>query len=422
MGILNDLGINGEMDRNQIGEQLFAVRKKLVSRQNSADAKKRAAAETQLDALSSLQNAIDKAAGNFPDIQLLVQTYGFLADNGKLNKDNKASLENAAAGNGEAAGILAEFLGKNGQDKLRSQWVFWAGECGAAGAYQVCGYLLTDSDPDNAIKWFEKAQQANILGAANIYNWGLIYYRKKMYAQAKQKFETASAQGHSMAPFFLGEMYENGYGVPKNLQTALQQYQLAGQRGFQTAQQGIERVSDMLKLQGSQQNGSGTRSGQGNAQGQTRQKAAQPDDQTKLVYKSDRKSAIPNLDDIHIDDLKEKVNYDQIRDKVEQFAGNVEGLAGNVDADKIKGLPWKKILIGVILFFVIMSVFKKCASAAYMPGTAEAGLCNAAVESVTEEDTRPDLFGQDPADRQTMESGVTVHCVFTASASDTFPR
>lgn len=343
MGILNDLGINEGMDKEQIENQLFSMRKKLVSRQNSADAQKRATAEKQLDALSSLQNAIDKAADNFPNVQLLVQTYGFSADNGKLNNDLKSDIENAADGNGRAAVDIADFLGNNGQDGLRNQWMFWAAECGAAEAYQICGYLLTDPDPDNAVKWFEKAEQANLIGVSNIYNWGLIYYRKKMYAQAKPKFESASAQGHAMAAYLLAGMYENGYGVAKDLEIALQQYQLAKQRGAQDAQQGITRVADLLGQQNIQKH----------AQNNAGNGAAQPNGQPALVYKSDRKPVIPNLDDINIDSLKERVNVDDIKGKVEKFAGKI-------DKDKLKKLPWKKIRNWLLAFIIIVFLFKSC--------------------------------------------------------------
>ena len=354
MGILNDLGISEGMDKEQIENQLFSMRKKLVSRQNSADAQKRATAEKQLDALSSLQNDIDKAASDFPNVQLLVQTYGYSVDNGKLNNDLKSALENAADGNGRAAVDIADFLGNNGQDGLRNQWMFWAAECGAAEAYQICGYLLTDSDPDNAVKWFEKAEHANLIGVSNIYNWGLIYYRKKMYAQAKPKFESASAQGHAMAAYLLAGMYENGYGVAKNLEIALQQYQLAKQRGVQDAQQGITRVADLLGQQNTQkQSGNAAQNNADNGAALPQQRTTQPNGQPALVYKSDRKPVIPNLDDINIDSLKEKVSVGDIKGKVEE-------LAGKVDRDKLKKLPWKKIRNWLLAFIIIVFLFKSC--------------------------------------------------------------
>lgn len=356
MGIINDLGLNEIMTKEQISEQLFNVRKKLITRQNSADAQKRTAAELQLDVLSSLQNSIDKMTSDFPDVQIIIGTYGYSADNGKLNKDLKEAIESAVAGDGNSAGNIADFLGNNGQEQLRNEWMFWAANCGAAQAYQICGYLLTDTNPDEALKWFEKANQANAIGASNIYNWGLILYRRKEYANAKEKFERASAEGHAMAPYFIGEMYENGYGVTKDLKKALEQYQLAKQRGLQEAQQGITRVATVLNQQSTtnsatnQQNNSTPRSHQINNP---------QNGQPTLVYKSDRKSAIPNLEDINIDNLKDKVKVDEIAGKVGDFAN---GVAEKVDLEKIKKLPWKKIAIGAVVVVVLLLVLKSCGS------------------------------------------------------------
>lgn len=366
MGIINDLGINESMTKEQISEQLFNVRKKLITRQNSADIQKRSQAELQLDIVSSMQNAIDKMNASF-DVQVLVATYGFAADNDKLNKDLKDAIENAASGNGDSAGRIADFVGNNGQNQLRDKWMFWAADCGAVNAYQVCGYLLTDTDPDKAIFWFEKANEANVISASNIYNWGLIFYRKKEYAKAKEKFERASAEGHAMAPYFIAEMYENGYGVAKDLRKALEQYQLAKQRGLQDAQQGITRVATALNQQNAANTGSQNNSNTTSTT-RTQQTGNAHNGQPTLVYKSDRKSAIPNIEDINIDNLKDKVKVDEIAGKVGGFANNVvekvEDISGGkVDKEKIKQLPWKKILIGLVVLWVIIALLKSCAAA-----------------------------------------------------------
>lgn len=348
MGIINEFGLNETMNKEQVSEQLFDVRKKLVTRQNSADVQKRSQAELQLDLVNSIQNAVDKMASTFPDVQLLIGTYGYSADNGKLNKELKEAIEAAASGDGNAAGNIADFLGNNGQGDLRNQWMFWAADCGAVQAYQVCGYLLTDSNPDEAIKWFEKADQAGAIGAANIYNWGLIYYRMKNYASAKEKFERAAGEGHAGAFYFLGEMYENGYGVEKNLENALEQYRLSKQKGLQEAQQGITRVANLLNQQAdlnSTNNYSNANVVNNNSQ----------NGQPTLVFKSDKKSSIPNLNDIKIDDLKDKVHVDEIKGKVEDFASK-----NNIDTEKVKSLPWKKIIIGAVILFVFISMIKGC--------------------------------------------------------------
>jgi len=366
VGIINDLGLNENMTKEQISEQLFNVRKKLITRQNSADIQKRSQAELQLDIVSSMQNAINKMNDSF-DVHVLVATYGFAADNDKLNKDLKEAIEVAASGNGDSAGRIADFVGNNGQNQLRDKWMFQAADCGAVNAYQVCGYLLTDTDPDKAIFWFEKANEANVISASNIYNWGLILYRRKEYVQAKEKFERASAEGHAMAPYFIAEMYENGYGVAQDLRKALEQYQLAKQRGLQEAQQGITRVATTLNQQNAanlNQNKPNNNSAANNTR--TQQVNNVQNGQPTLVFKSDRKSAIPYLEDINIDNLKEKLKADEIASKVGDMAGKVgdmaSGIAGKVDKDKVKKLPWKKIIIGLVVLLIAINLFKSCAS------------------------------------------------------------
>lgn len=398
MGIINDLGLNESMTKEQVSEQLFNVRKKLITRQNSADIQKRSQAELQLDIVSSMQNAIDKMDDLF-DVQVLVATYGFSADNDKLNKDLREAIEAAVSGNGDSAGRIADFVGNNGQEQLRDKWMFWAADCGAVNAYQVCGYLLTDTDPDKAITWFEKADKANVISGSNLYNWGLIYYRKKEFGKALAKFERASSAGHAMAPFFIGEIYEKGYGVTKDLRKALEQYQLAKQRGFQDAQQGITRVAAALNQQNAANSNANPQNNNPNTNTARQPQTGSPQNgQPTLVYKSDRKSAIPNLDDINIDNLKEKVKVDEMAGKVNDFANGVAGKVGDiaggkVDTEKIKKLPWKKIIIGVVIFWIAMSLLKSCASAISSTSKKNQSNNNSAqvVEEVNDNDVQEDI-------------------------------
>lgn len=248
MSFFDDFGFDENMTKEQVSEKLFNARKKLITRQNSADIQKRSQAELQLDILSGMQNAIDKMTEAF-DVQILVETYVFAVDNGKLNKDLRDAIENAVSGSGDAAGKIANYLGNNGQFKLRNNWMLWAANCGDVNAFQICGYLLADTSPDEAVRWFEKADEANTISTTNVYNWGLILYRKKEFEEALSKFERASKEGHANASFMIAEMYENGYGVNKDLIKALEQYKLAKQGGLKEAQQGITRIATVLNQQ-----------------------------------------------------------------------------------------------------------------------------------------------------------------------------
>lgn len=294
MGLCSELGIDEGMNREQIVKQLFSARKKWGLRQNGSDMQKRQEAETILDVISSLQNAIDKSVDAFPGVQLLVQTYGFLYDNDMLNNEAKLSIEAAASGSGDDAGQVGAFFMEIGQIELEKPWVFWAADCGFVNVYQVCGYFLMDSDPDAAIEWFEKAVSANVISAPNFYNWGLIYFRKGLYTQAKERFEISEARGEALASFALGDMYENGYGTVQDLEMALQKYQLAEQRGCQGVQVGIIRVTNQLNRSRNQQQNNPSKSSQ-NVQQATQQKKSKPTGQPIVAYeiKSDKKSIIP---------------------------------------------------------------------------------------------------------------------------------
>lgn len=353
MGLYNVLGIDEGMNREQVEKQLFSARKKWSLRQNGSDLQKRQEAETILDVTSSLQNAINKSVDDAsPGVQLLVRSYGCLYDNGMLNNDAKADIEAAASGSGDKAGQLAEFFGEIGREDIQKPWVFWSADCGYVEAYQECGFWsLMDSDPDTAIKWFEKAEQANAIEGHNLYNWGLTYGKKGLYIQAKEKFEKAVARGDMEAPYILGKMYECGEGIPRDLEMALRQYRLAQQRGRQEVQADITRVTNLLQQQKIQQ--------------QKIQQQNKPAGQPIAVQEieSDKKSAVPNLEDIIIDSLKdsfkEKVNIDELKEKA-------ENLAENVDTERIRKLPWKKIIIVIVICWLASSALRSCAARLFL--------------------------------------------------------
>ena len=56
-----------------------------------------------------------------------------------------------------------------------------------------------------------------------------------------------SPQGYVPAQINLGYMYENGYGVDQNLETALAYYKLAETSGYEGVSEAIARVELLLK-------------------------------------------------------------------------------------------------------------------------------------------------------------------------------
>ena len=56
----------------------------------------------------------------------------------------------------------------------------------------------------------------------------------------------AAAQGYTPSQINLGYLYENGFGVEKNLETALAYYKLAFDSGYEGAEEAITRVESQL--------------------------------------------------------------------------------------------------------------------------------------------------------------------------------
>lgn len=61
-------------------------------------------------------------------------------------------------------------------------------------------------------------------------------------------FKKADAQGNMYAPWNLGRMYENGWGVQKNLDMAKQWYEKAAGRGHPNAKNKLEELKKAAAL------------------------------------------------------------------------------------------------------------------------------------------------------------------------------
>ena len=68
------------------------------------------------------------------------------------------------------------------------------------------------------------------------YMLGKIYYDENKYKRAAEFFSSAAEDGHAKSQNILGEMYEDGIGVPKNYTTAVEWYTEAALQGESTAQ------------------------------------------------------------------------------------------------------------------------------------------------------------------------------------------
>ena len=55
-------------------------------------------------------------------------------------------------------------------------------------------------------------------------------------------FRKAAEQKHANAQYYMGCMYENGYGVPKNTEEAIKWYQKAAAQGLADAQNKLKQM------------------------------------------------------------------------------------------------------------------------------------------------------------------------------------
>lgn len=285
MAIMEKMGLDGGMTREQIQQQLFQTRKKLISRQNAADVKKRTEAELLNAQVSELEEVINQTPEDFPDIQLVVQTFAYAADAGVWDGGFKENLTEAIHQNWLAWEVLADSLYRAGQQMgLWTGWVFMAAQCGYSGAFENCGYCLgMQGRWEEAFTWYEKAEACGRLSPVGMFNWGTFCIAVKGNEAALEKYQAAVDRGmvlqkghlHNwgqcsravgdygtalamfrksleggecfMALMPLGEMYENGEGVARDLQEALRLFEEAEKHGEGEARQAADRVRNKIE-------------------------------------------------------------------------------------------------------------------------------------------------------------------------------
>lgn len=97
-----------------------------------------------------------------------------------------------------------------------------------AAGQETTGKVVTletvETEPAVGIKTFNPATRA-------LLDQGVKAYQTKDYATALQLFNQAEQQGHMKASRYLGLLYENGYGVPRDIRKAVAYYQKAADRG-----------------------------------------------------------------------------------------------------------------------------------------------------------------------------------------------
>ncbi len=125
MGLIDELGLelNEETTKDEILEQLFALRKKAILRQNASNTEKRTEAELLLETINSLDEIIENADNNFDDYNLLITTYAYAKDNNKLNENLERGLARAARCDKDEICSLTHYFRDNSNSEIYNGWL-----------------------------------------------------------------------------------------------------------------------------------------------------------------------------------------------------------------------------------------------------------------------------------------------------------
>jgi TPR repeat protein len=143
-------------------------------------------------------------------------------------------------------------LGVARDDKLAAQWYAKSAESGELQGQSHLGIMYRDGrgvarDFKEAEKWFLLAADQGSAWAQM--NLGLLYTHggdglPLDYGKAIGFFLKAAAQDNADAQYDLGWIYENGLGVPKDRQQAVEWYSKAAGKSHSLALQGLDRLSE----------------------------------------------------------------------------------------------------------------------------------------------------------------------------------
>jgi TPR repeat protein len=159
-------------------------------------------------------------------------------------------LEKAANGLGRAvdAQMILGYMYYKGEEVPKNDekallWFKKAAENEKIQAQSMLGLIYSTSDNlinlEEAAKWYEMAANQGDVNAE--FNYGLMLFEGKGgleqdYGQALTWFKKAMAQHHQGAQTYVGAMYANGFGTPRNYSTALRWLIPVAEEGYVFAQ------------------------------------------------------------------------------------------------------------------------------------------------------------------------------------------
>lgn len=105
------------------------------------------------------------------------------------------------------------------------------------------GYRNADGGQETALMYLRQAAEAGDADSQNDLALELFHCKQQDRSKIVSWYRKAALQGHSTAAWSLGLHYEEGDGVPKNIEKAIEWYRIAAMRGHELAQKKVHQLS-----------------------------------------------------------------------------------------------------------------------------------------------------------------------------------
>ncbi len=209
----------------------------------------------QLDMFCSLKEVLEKVVDEEEDISFLVKTFNTAVDKGKISSAFLEDMSAALCGIDIAARNTIHRLDDIADYETKRRWYKYFCDIGITAFYDAYALLCFSKNPDEAIRWFAKAEATGQITSFGYAYWGKIYAERKMYAKAAEKFQKgvdSGTDGTDEAMVLLGAMYEEGLTGRVDLTKAMELYQASYAMGNQMALEGIRSVNKTLNAANNQ--------------------------------------------------------------------------------------------------------------------------------------------------------------------------
>ena len=139
--------------------------------------------------------------------------------------------------------LYANGEGVEQNDQLAQEWCEKAATAGHPIAQYYLGYMLLQSDPQTALKWWEQAAENGVADAQH--DLAQQYLVGELVAQdldtAADWYEAAANQGHAPSQYNLGVLYAN----VQQYANARYWWEKAVEQNFADAQVALDKLKDM---------------------------------------------------------------------------------------------------------------------------------------------------------------------------------